>query len=264
MNHHREDRSRAPAVIVRGRDHPELGKVVVSELSRSLAVATSAGAVWKDPPAVDPNEDVAAVVEGDRAALVVAADGHYGREASEIAVDLVLAELGDDPPPADLDDEALVSLFFRANLAVQRETTRPNSPHRESATTLALALVADRVAQWASLGDSAVFTVAEGSCTRVDTPRGAYLGNRFTPSEIAQLVSRGRVELPATACVVLATDGITDPLPDPELEVARAVAAATMRAATAGDLARGLVRIALESGVADAATTAVANTRGKA
>lgn len=247
--------------VLRGRDHPRLGAQAAARIGSSLAVAMSAGAMAKEPPAVDPNEDAGAVVRGPRADLLVVADGHFGREASELAVDHVLEALGDEPPPADLSDEELVAVFFEAGVTVQRETGRASCLHPDSRTTLALALVADDSVQWASLGDSCLVLATTDGGDRLDVPRGAYLGYRFDFAEVAAALTRGRIAWNSGDCLVLATDGLVDAVGVNGLEVAAAVSGELGGDPDAGRMAERLLQLALDRRADDAVTVAVAANR---
>jgi serine/threonine protein phosphatase PrpC len=219
----------------------------------------SAGAKPLSGRAVDGNEDVGAIVRGSRAELLIVADGHFGHEASELAVHHVLEALGDDLPPADLVDEELVALFFDAGVAVQHETGRFGCPHPESRTTLALALVTDEVVQWAALGDSCVMIAAGDSGVRLDAPRSAYLGSRFHVADVAAAMTRGRVARTASDALVLATDGLVDALGVADMDLATAVLRELGGLVDAERLADSLVQLALEYEAEDAVTVAVAH-----
>lgn len=242
--------------VLRGRDHERSRTVAGASVGPSLAVAMSAGSVVGTRQSVDPNEDVAAVVRGPRAELLVVADGHFGHEASELVVDHLLETLGDDPPPADLSDDELVALFYDAGLAVQHETGRPGFPHPDSRTTLAFALASDDAVQWAALGDSCVVLASTGSAVRVDAPRSAYLGSRFGLADVAAALTRGCE--PRSDALVLATDGLVDALGADDEELTAAVRRELRRGARGERLAQRLVDLALERGAADAVTVAVA------
>jgi serine/threonine protein phosphatase PrpC len=244
--------------IVRGHDHPALGTSSVTALAASLAIGISAGARAKTSPTAAPNEDAGAVARGSRADLLVVADGHFGTEASELVVDHVLRAIGEDPPPADLTDEDLVALFYAAGIAVQRETTRPGCPHPHSRSTLAIALVASDLVQWAAIGDSCVVVATGDGGTRLDAPRPAYLGHHFTAADVAGALSRGRTPRVSRTCVVLATDGLVQGLEEGGAEVAASVGTDARDAAAATDVAQALLGRALGNGVRDAVTVAVA------
>jgi serine/threonine protein phosphatase PrpC len=246
--------------VLRGRDHPRLGAKTVARIGPWLAVAMSAGARAKALPAVDPNEDVGAVVRGSRADLLVVADGHFGREASELAVDHVLDAIGDNPPPADLSDNDLVTIFFDAGVAVQREISRHGCTHPDSRTTLALALVADDAVQWAAIGDSCVVLASTAGGARLDVPRNTYLGYRFGVTEVAAALTRGRAAWNSGNCLVLATDGLVDAVAVDDLDVAAVVSRELERAADAARAAETLLHLALAEEADDAVTIAVAAT----
>lgn len=246
--------------VLRGRDHPRLGAYAVGRVGTSLAVGISAGATAKPSPALDANEDVGAAVKGARADLLVVADGHFGCEASELAVDHVLAALGEDPPPADLSDEQLVAIFFDAGVAVQRETTRVGVQHPDSRTTLAFALVADDAVQWAAIGDSCVVVAGNDGGARLDVPRSAYLGDRFGFTDVAATLTRGRCARSSIDCLVLATDGFVDCLVPDGVDVAAIVSGELGSARDAGQIAEALVTLALRQRAGDAVTIAVALT----
>jgi serine/threonine protein phosphatase PrpC len=243
--------------VVAGRSYPRLGALHTKSASAALAVGTTAGALLKWTPPLDPNEDVGAVVRGPRADLLVVADAHFGCEASELAVGHVLAALGDDPPPADLSPESLTALVFGTGIAVQHGTSLPECPHPDSRTTLALALVTPDAVQWATFGDSYVLTVHEGVAARLDTPRNAYLGHAFGVEEITALMSSGRAERRPGEAVVLASDGLESI--EPVLpEMAAFVSHSIDHAYGAGLVVEGILELALQYQTADATTVAVA------
>jgi serine/threonine protein phosphatase PrpC len=245
--------------VVRGRDHHDPTSFRVEQLSRALAVGICAGAPVMSRPDSDPNEDVGAVVRGPRANLLVVADGHFGQRASEVVVDHVLSALTDDPSPAISDDE-LVEVFFAAGIAVERETTRSGSSQPHSRATLALAIVTEDEVRWASMGDSCVVIATDGRGLRLDTPRRAYLGNRFTRGDVRSALGSGRSALGGAGYVVLATDGLVDGLAADGLDVVTCVSAAAALGDTAGAVAERLLMRALAHRARDAVTVAVALT----
>jgi hypothetical protein len=209
---------------------------------------------WRPP--LDPNEDVGAVVQGPRANLLVVADAHFGCEASELAVSCVLAALGDDPPPANLSADDLASVVYTAGVEVQSGTGLADSPHPNSRTTLALALVTDDSVQWATFGDSHVLVFARGETRRLDTPRAAYLGQAFELDEIRALMSHGRVPHEG-GLVLVATDGL-DAVAPILSELAEAAQQSVENGYGAGMIVEDILTAALECEAADATTVAVA------
>jgi serine/threonine protein phosphatase PrpC len=246
--------------LVHGRDHVDLDARDVTELGDSVAIGITAGGQAKPRPPLDPNEDAGAVVRGDEAALLVVADGHFGREASELAVEHVVAAFGDDPRRPGLSDEELVRLFFDAGVAIQRETTRPGCAHPHTRTTLALALVGRGQVQWASFGDSGVLIVSEDRGTRFDRPRNVYLGDSFTVGDVSSALQRGMSDVATGSYVVVTTDGLLDALEQSETDLATTVSREAMPAAAAGEMVELLLASALRRRSRDAVTVAVART----
>jgi serine/threonine protein phosphatase PrpC len=247
------------AAVLNGREHPRLGGVAVRSAAATLAVGMTAGAMSKFIPPTDPNEDAGAVVHGSRADLLVVADAHFGSEASEIAVGHVLAALGDDPPPADLSPADLVALVFGAGVAIQQWAVEPACPNPDSATTLALALVTEHVAQWASFGDSCVIVTAGDEGRRLDTPERAYLGQAFEVEEIEKLLTHGHYERRPGDCVVIGTDGLADAIEPGWSTMASLVSAYVERSYGGVAIVESLIDLALQRESADAVTVAVAS-----
>ena len=81
--------------------------------------------------------------------VLVVADGHFGRQTCQLAVDHVLEAISDDPPPADLSGDELRHSLLRCGLECRRRIRRRPwlFPVPTSRTTLALALVADDAVQ---------------------------------------------------------------------------------------------------------------------
>jgi serine/threonine protein phosphatase PrpC len=246
------------AAVLNGREHPHLGGVAVKSAAATVAVGMTAGALPKFIPPTDPNEDAGAVVHGGRADLLVVADAHFGSEACELAVGHVLAALGEDPPPADVSAADLAALVYGAGIAVQQWAMDPACPNPDSASTLALALVTDDVAQWASFGDSCVVVTYGDEGRRLDTPARAYLGQGFEIEEIDKLLTHGRYERRPGDCVVVGTDGLVDAIEPAWSTMASLVSAYVERSYGAAAIVESLIDLALQRESADAVTVAVA------
>lgn len=246
-------------LVLWGDDHPELGEQRVEALGDDAAAGITAGARPKGYAHVDPNEDVVAVVRGEHGTLLVCADGHNGATASRLAVEEVLRRLGDEPPPADLDDAALVSMWHAAGETIQRVTGERGHPHPESRTTLLVALIGNGRLQWAAMGDSLLALVdRNGVARRLDTPRHHFVGWPMSPTAVAQRLRRGRAELGPDEWVVLVTDGFSDFVPQPALGSIAAMAAGAPHARA---VAQRLRDTALSAGAGD--NVAVAVGRGR-
>ena len=118
--------------LLLGSDHTELGQVKVEAVGDHAALGLTRGRYRKSYRYVDPNEDVAAAVAGERATLLAVADAHNGVHAAEAAIEEVLSAWGADPPPADVTDVELVTLIHRVNEAVLRaDPGAVGDPHPE-------------------------------------------------------------------------------------------------------------------------------------
>lgn len=194
-----------------GPDHVELGSVAVAEAGPRAAVALTRGRHLKSYSYLDPNEDVVAAVAGDRATLLVCADGHNGATAPVRAVEAVLAELGGDPPP-ELEGgrHPWPALFGRVNDAVRAAVADSEQP--QSRTVLLVALVSPGRVSWGALGDAALVVCRPGERRSRQLNREAmrFVGYPMGQRVLRQLVSHGSDELGAGEWVVLVTDGLSE------------------------------------------------------
>lgn len=241
--------------VLWGRQHLDYGRVTVTVPAPGVALALSRGLHPKTYQWVDPNEDVAAAVVGERATLLAVADGHGGLLAAETVMRSVVEALGVDPPPEPSDEE-LVRLFHHVNLAVHAETSRLDGDvRRDSRTTLSLALVSGRRLCWAAMGDSPVLVAEEGHGVELSRGGNAFLGGPLAAHRIDRLLRRGRGTLGGGAWVVVASDGFSNfAAPDHAGAAAEVLAAA----ADAPEGARALVERAFSGGAGDNVAVAVA------
>ncbi len=237
--------------VLWGKDHVDLDEVVVRELGDGVAAAITRGRHAKSYRYTDPNEDAAVAVVGPRATLLAVADGHNGWPATEAAITTVVDTLGGDPPPADVPDNDLVELFHRAGRAVLDVTLQPGAENPGSRTTLVVALVTGRRLQWASFGDSAVYSVTAAAASPLTRPQHRFVGYPMPRETVDHLLDRGTTELPASAWVVVASDGFVDfahPFPTDLFT----------EDADGATVARGLVASACDGGAGDNVAVAVA------
>lgn len=236
--------------VLWGKDHTEFDDVVCEPAGERAAVAITRGRHAKAYDYTDPNEDAAIAIAGPRATLLAVADGHNGWPATEAAISTIVDRLGDDPPPFVSDDE-MVGLFHAASEAVLDVAMRAGSPNPDSRTTLVVGLLAGRRLQWASFGDSAVYSVTQAAAVALARPQHRFVGYPMPLPVVDLLLERGTVDLPDGAWVVLATDGFIDfARPFPTAVVAEG--------ATAESVARGLVLAACDGGAGDNVAVAVA------
>lgn len=231
----------------------EYGAVAVVEVAPGVSLALTRGLHPKPYAWTDPNEDVVAAVVGPRATLLVVADAHNGALSAQVAVDAVLRELGDDPPP-DLADRQLVELFDRVNRSVRLATRNGPSATGQSRTTLALALVSGGVVRWASMGDSAVYT-ADGELTYGENH---FVGWPMSQPYVDRALQRGRATIEPGRWVALVSDGFSNFAgPDPGAVAVRAVAGAGAQA-SASEAAQALIARAFDGGAGDNVAVAFA------
>ena len=195
--------------VLRGIDHVELGEIVTSSTGRA-AVALSRGQFAKTYAYVDPNEDAVAAVEGPRATMLVATDGHNGATASMRALQFVLDRFGGDPPPG-LDKRGWAELFVDANDAVLGVTSI-GSAQPSSRTVLLVALVSAGGVSFGSMGDAALVAARPGGerGRQLNKEAARYVGYASTRRGIEGSVHRGEAALGADEWVALATDGLSE------------------------------------------------------
>lgn len=236
--------------VLWGKDHVVLDEIVVEALGGRAAVGITRGRHRKRYQYTDPNEDAAVAVVGARATLLAIADGHNGWAATEAAITTVVDALGNDPPPADVDDDALIDLFERASRAILDVTTQPDATTPDSRTTLAIALVAPGRLQWASFGDSAVYTVTGAGAALVSAANHRFVGYPMPRHAIDRILDRGTTTIGSDNWVVVASDGFVDyARPFPTHLFAGAPEPASV--------ASGLVTAACEGGAGDNVAVAV-------
>jgi hypothetical protein len=249
--------ARVSVALLRGGDHEGVGEIAAIA-EGAVAVALSRGGCAKQYPHRHPNEDAAGFARGGSGVLLAVADAHAGREASELAVQALLARCGaawtgaGAPAWPEAAREALAGVHAEvvaASVRAGNETTR---------TTLAFALVRpeDDLLAWASLGDSHVFRAGAGGVEELAAGRedpSWFVGSAArAPEDLAARLRAGHGPLAAARAVVLVTDGLSEQgigVDDPAAAVGEALAAA---AAEAPDLralccARALLTRAFEA-----------------
>ncbi len=234
---------------------------------------------WTDPGPVRENNEDSFFVEEDGGLFVVAdgMGGHAAGEiASKIAVDTVreLLQGSLDPEetrlerdvqdPADVLRERLRYAMNQASAKIRREA-QLHPAYSGMGTTLCVLLIEADSAHIAHVGDSRIYLVRDGVIYRLTRDHTVVQqeidAGRLTPEMARQVPHRnyltqsvgyhGPVE-PDTATrpilagdlFVLCSDGLTDPLDDPEI-------AEICSNAHPNDLAESLVQAALKGGGED-------------
>lgn len=214
------------SVIVLGVDHEAPGATFTAPVGDGAALGIARG--WRPKPYayVDPNEDAVAAVIGEHAQMLVVADGHNGRRASHDAVRAVVDLLGGGPHRPELGVEGLVDVVASVD---DRVSAVPAAGRVRSRTTLVVALRSRSVLQWVSVGDSALLAVTAERSHLLSRPTRWFVGDGLGRDAILRTLPAGTVDLPASAAVLLATDGWTDYLPrgmTPQAAAAAAVSGA--------------------------------------
>ncbi len=208
------------SAFFRGRENLEIGAVdAVAE--GPAAIAISMGGAEKRYSHTDPNEDVVFFATGGAGSLIAVADGHNGFEASEVALEHLLAHPGPqwvEPGGVTVETwhrHALAALCD-ANGEILRE--RLDTAVGGSQTTLSLALVLPEsdALLYACIGDSHLFQVHSGGVAELAEAEAAVKKTFFlgygpeTPESLEEKCRVGSVPLEDTVAVVLASDGLSE------------------------------------------------------
>lgn len=172
-------------VTIFGKDHESRGEIYSEALEPlNIALGTSVGVTSK------PNEDCIGVSMFDTERVLAIADGHWGRDASEIAVTKALDLLGADGHPSrDSETRArLFSLFEQVNTELyEMATSAPGAPVSE--TTLIVCHIKEapsgKYLYWSSFGDSYLFLLRNGELKQLNSLNPFWLGYLSKLSENA-------------------------------------------------------------------------------
>lgn len=238
-----------------GRDFEDLDRVGAEPVGDRAAIAITRGRYAKPYPHIDDNEDAVAVVIGASATLLVVCDGHNGATASHRALEAILAELGDDPPPA-LGDREWLDLFERVNAEVLASTAIGSS-QPASRTVLLVALVSDGQLSWGSMGDAALVIGPAGPqrAHQANRELARFVGYPMGRKALDKAVQRGKVKLGERDWVVLATDGLSEYIAP--MRPADVVPRVLASAGSPDDAARAIVEAACTAGAGDNVAVAV-------
>jgi serine/threonine protein phosphatase PrpC len=169
-----------------GRDHQVRGEIYCRELAPAkAALGTSPGVTAK------PNEDAAGVSVHGKEMVLAIADGHWGREASEIAVTKAMELQGPEIRPSRESETRarLFSLFEQVNITLyEMALAAPGASTPE--TTLMVCHIKEDASQkylyWSSFGDSYLFLLREGQWEQLNTLQPRWLGYLSRLSEKAE------------------------------------------------------------------------------
>ena len=225
--------------MILGRDHELEGEVYSQSLqSPNVALGTSVGVTSK------PNEDAIGLTTVEKELVLAIADGHWGREASEIAISKAMELIS---PDIRLSRESetrarLFSLFEQVNsLLYEMGTAAPGALTPE--TTLIVCHVkqaeSGKYLYWASFGDSFLFVLRSGQLRQINSLHPRWLGYLSKLSErqetrsvlmrfltddarymgVASGLETGIEQLESGDIVFLCTDGLVGSDTAPDLSV---------------------------------------------
>lgn len=169
-----------------GREHEGEGRIHVQDLAPfPIALGTSAGVRSK------PNEDALGVSVLGAELVLAIADGHWGRDASEIAVTKAVDLIRRDGRPSQESETRarLFALFEQVNAELYSlAASGPGAPASE--TTLIACHVKPAAEgtylYWASFGDSYLFLQRNGELRQLNTLQARWLGYLSKLSENAE------------------------------------------------------------------------------
>ncbi len=239
--------------VLWGEDYVEYREIGVEAVGQGVGLAISIGAYPKPYWSLDPNEDAVAAVIGERATLLVCADGHNGFDSVRPAVESILAQLGEDPPPPGSVDP--VAVYVRANAETLAVTQEFEDARSQSRTTLAFALIAGNRVQWGAMGDAPVYLAEPNRVRTKIRDEHYFVGYRMEDRTVEARMHHGLEELSGGSWVVLASDGFSDYAG--KARGAVAVADAVTEATEPAELAETLIQRAFDGHAGDNVAVAV-------
>lgn len=163
-------------VTVLGRDNEQPKEVFVRSFdSVHIALGMSVGVLSKA------NEDALGVATLGVEAMLVLADGHWGREASELAVTQAVELLGPEIRPAK-DSETRARLFaLHEQINTELYERAMAAPGASSSETTLIACHIKAAAEakylyWSSFGDSFLYLLRNGALKQLNTLNARWLG----------------------------------------------------------------------------------------
>lgn len=173
-------------IVTLGRDHNNLNEIYVRILdSANAGLGTSCGAISK------PNEDALGIAVAGSETVLTIADGHWGRDASEIAVSKAVELLHEkNRPSRDSETRArLFALFEQVNNDLYNlAVSTPGAPAPETSLIVCHIKEADtgKYLYWSSFGDSYLYLLRNGNLKQLNTLNPFWLGYLSKLSEKAE------------------------------------------------------------------------------
>ena len=258
-------------IAVLGRDHESKGEVYFQALiSTGVGYGTSSGVTSK------PNEDALGVAVSGSETVLAIADGHWGRDASELAISKAVELLRvENQPSRDSETRArLFALFEQVNNDLyELAVSAPGAPAPE--TTLIVCHIKQAVSgkylYWSSFGDSYLFLLRAGSLKQLNSLNPFWLGYLSRLSEksdtrsilmkflseearyvgVASGLETGIEKLEPGDVIFLCTDGLVGSDTRPETSVLESICATLTSNLSLEAKVERLIASALDRGEAD-------------
>lgn len=256
---------------VLGKDHPTKNEIFTQTLElANIALGTSVGTTSK------PNEDCVGASVSDSEIVLAIADGHWGKEASEIAVTRAVDLLGPDVRSSTASETRarLFALYEQVNtILYEMATSAPGAPTPE--TSLIVCHVKDaetgRYLYWANFGDSYLFLLRDGKLKLLNTLQPRWLGYLSKLSEnadtkaillqfltdsaryvgVASGMESGIEKLAAGDMLFLCTDGLIGSDKEPGQEVVDMITEALLSDSALESKVKRIIESALARGEKD-------------
>lgn len=265
--------------VIKGRDHLVLGQVDIVSIPEAQAIVGIS--VGKAKPF---NEDAAAITMSGDDTVIAIADGHWGDEASNLAIDAAASLLQLQTRNA-IGNEArarLITLFEYINRSLLKTALEaPGSSVSE--TTLIVCYIHKNPSgvqlYWASFGDSYLFVQRKGSLQKLNTLKPCWLGalsklSEQHPSKTLSLKYRNEKEdqyvgvlfgiesgienLESGSTLLLCTDGLVDSIKTEDDSYIDDIQTIIASSQSIEKKCRRLITVALEAGGKDNITCLIA------
>ena len=178
-----QKKGKSKNVVIYGRDHESASEIYCRTIENSnIAFGISVGIMSKA------NEDCLGISKSGDEALLAIADGHWGREASELAIDKTMEMIRSAPRPAKENEirARFYALFEQINQELfSIAMSHPGAIAPE--TTLIVCQLKEirleKYLYWSGFGDSYLFVFRNNKLTQLNSLNQYWLGMLSRMSE---------------------------------------------------------------------------------